>query len=270
MIYQPYTYLIKFKITEQLYYGVRTKIGCSPDDLWVRYFTSSKVVKNLIAEHGADSFEVVSIKLHSCKEDALKWEELYLVSVDAGYNEEYLNKTNGAKNFTQAGLFGENAAHFGRLHSEESKKKQSKAKIGKYRGENHHLWGKHHSEETKKKMSENHANFSGENHPMFGKQHSEETLIKMRNKKIGKRASKETRKKLSDSRKGSDNSNSKKYIVTFPDGHEEIISCMRIFCIEYNLNSSSMSQIAKDKYKQHKGFKCRYATEQEIIDNQPK
>ena len=38
--------------------------------------------------------------------------------------------------------------------SEETKKKMSKAKKGKYLGENNSFYGKHHSEESKKKMSE--------------------------------------------------------------------------------------------------------------------
>ena len=54
--------------------------------------------------------------------------------------------------------------------SEETKKKISKAKKGKYQGENHPMWGKYHSEESKKKMSE----------AKKGKHHSEETKKKMR------------------------------------------------------------------------------------------
>ena len=46
---------------------------------------------------------------------------------------------------------------------------------------------------TKKKISENHANIKGENNPMYGKKHSEET-----------------KKKMSKSHKGSNNSNSRK------------------------------------------------------------
>lgn len=46
---------------------------------------------------------------------------------------------------------------------------------------------------TRKKKSENHANIKGENNPMYGKKHSEET-----------------KKKMSKSHKGSNNSNSRK------------------------------------------------------------
>ena len=98
MQYQPYTYLIKFKTTGQLYYGAKTAKGCHPCQLWVRYFTSSKIVKKLIKEYGKESFEIISIKLHETKEDCLKWEELYLISVNGGYNPQYLNRHNGSKN----------------------------------------------------------------------------------------------------------------------------------------------------------------------------
>ena len=52
-------------------------------------------------------------------------------------------------------------------HSEETKRKMSKARIG----ENNYWYGKHHSEETKRKMSEA---LSGEKNPNFGKHLSEE------------------------------------------------------------------------------------------------
>jgi len=45
----PYTYLIVWtSLKEKIwYYGSRSKIGCHPDDFWVKYFTSSKYVKEL-------------------------------------------------------------------------------------------------------------------------------------------------------------------------------------------------------------------------------
>jgi len=45
-IYQPYTYLIKFLPTGQVYYGSsyannKHKVS-NPEQLWITYFTSSK------------------------------------------------------------------------------------------------------------------------------------------------------------------------------------------------------------------------------------
>lgn len=48
-------------------------------------------------------------------------------------------------------------------HSDESKKKMSDAKKGKYIGENHPMWNKHHSKETKNKISQaKKGKFTGE------------------------------------------------------------------------------------------------------------
>lgn len=113
-------------------------------------------------------------------------------------------------------------------------------------GENHWNYGGHHSKETCKKLSNAKI---GDKNPMYdklgldaghyGKPHSEETKLGMT---------------------GENNLRSKIYIITFPDGHEEIIIGMRSFCKIHNLNQSSMSRVARnvDGRTQHKGYKCRY------------
>src|SRR5450759_220974 len=96
---RPYTYRIKFLPTGQEYYGVRHCKTANPEGFWKTYFTSSKIVKALIAEHGVEAFEVVSVKAHADKEDALKHEELFLVSVNAARGTHWLNRHDGGKNF---------------------------------------------------------------------------------------------------------------------------------------------------------------------------
>ena len=67
-----------------------------------------------------------------------------------------------------------NAFKKGRRHSEETRKKMSEAKKGKYIGEKHPMYGKHPSEETRKKMSEaKKGKYIGEKHPVYGKHLSE-------------------------------------------------------------------------------------------------
>lgn len=61
--------------------------------------------------------------------------------------------------------------HTGRKRSDESKRKMSEARIGKYCGENHPFYGKKRPEISKR--------MSGENNPNYGKQHSDETKQKM-------------------------------------------------------------------------------------------
>lgn len=75
----------------------------------------------------------------------------------------------------------------------------------KISGINNPFYGKHHSDETKIKMSKNHSDFSGKNHPMWGKHFTEEHKDKIRQSKIGKKASEETKNKLSAMRCGKKN-----------------------------------------------------------------
>jgi hypothetical protein len=102
-------------------------------------------------------------------------------------------------------------------------------------------------------MGERNCNYgkTGELCPNYGRKHTEEELIKQSIALKGKYM-------------GKDNKNSKTYIITFPDDHEEIIIGLNKFCKENNLDSDTITKVAKigtGRYKQHKGFKCRYYIE---------
>jgi len=226
--YQPFTYLIKFKETGQLYYGSKTAKGCHPDDLWTKYFTTSKVVESLISEYNKESFEIIHIKLHATKEAALKWETMYLISVDAARNENYLNKTNGGNNFV------------GISHSEEWKIEMSIRNSA----DNNPFYGKTHTDETRNILSKIN---SGESHPQYGTHQSDSDKQLKRESHLGE-------KSVNWGKFGKDSNSAKSYIITFPDGHEENIIGLNQFCREYNLQPSSMTCRGKSK-----GFRCRHA-----------
>jgi predicted GIY-YIG superfamily endonuclease len=151
------------------------------------------------------------------------------------------------------------------------------------------------SEETKIKMSKNRPDTNGENNPFFGKHHTDETkeLLRICNigkvhteetktkiglSTIGRSCSVETKQKLSIARSGENNPmygksgilsphfgntgelspNSKRYIITFPDGSIQHILGLAEFCRSNCLNSSSMIGVAKGERLQHKGFLCAY------------
>lgn len=71
----PYVYLLKNKTTGLFYYGVRFGKNCHPDDFWIDYFTSSKLVKDLIKKHGKSDFEHEIRKKFDSKEAAIDWEQ---------------------------------------------------------------------------------------------------------------------------------------------------------------------------------------------------
>lgn len=90
----PYTYKLIFKPTGQYYYGVRYAKGCNPNDLWDKYFTSSKHVHKLIKEYGLSSFNIKITKTFNNKVDAINYEHAVLNRVNAGKNGKFINKTN--------------------------------------------------------------------------------------------------------------------------------------------------------------------------------
>ena len=74
----PYTYFLVHVQTGQKYYGVRYAKGCNPSEFWVSYYTSSKYVKKLILETGADSFIFEIRKTFNTPLAARAWEHKVL------------------------------------------------------------------------------------------------------------------------------------------------------------------------------------------------
>jgi hypothetical protein len=116
------------------------------------------------------------------------------------------------------------------------------------RSEHAKEWHKHNENPTKdpnvrKKISESRmGKFKGEDNPFYGKEHTPEMI-----------------EFFISSQTGSKSKTSKTYIVTFPDGHEEMITGMKEFCRQNNLNPSGMFAVAKGRQLTTKGgWKCRH------------
>lgn len=162
---KPYTYLIKFIPTGQVYYGVRWANKVAPeDDLWKRYFTSSKYVKELIDEYGSEWFEYEIRRVFDDVDKARKWEEQVLIKMNVLNEDKWLNKNNTIA-------------------------------INAMKGENHPMHGKTHTKEVREKLSELRKNCTGWHH-------SKETKQKIRESNLGKFISTETKQKISESKKG--------------------------------------------------------------------
>ena len=101
-IYIPYTYCITFLLTGQRYYGCRyaaNKNVANPNEFWLTYFTSSKVIKDLILLHGKESFTCQIRQTFKTKEETVAWEHKFLTRIDAASNPDWFNKSNGAGKF---------------------------------------------------------------------------------------------------------------------------------------------------------------------------
>lgn len=85
-----YTYLIGWKNRDKWYYGVRYSSKCNPNDLWKKYFTSSKEVKLFRQNYGEpDVVEVRKTFDESIK--AKIWEEKVLRRMCVSKNDKWLN-----------------------------------------------------------------------------------------------------------------------------------------------------------------------------------
>jgi hypothetical protein len=198
----PYTYLIKHKPTNLVYYGVRAANKVEPEqDLWHHYFTSSPKVQQLIEETGRDSFEVEIRRVFESKEQAVAWETRVLRRCRVLEDDRWVNQN-------IAGYI---------IPTEESRKKisdyhkgksKSKEQIQKIRQSNlRKNKGKKATEEHKQKNSEAHK---GEKNGRYGKVVSQETRQRISEAKRGKQVahnkgvpmSEEQKQKLRDAMTG--------------------------------------------------------------------
>lgn len=101
----PYTYYIYWKHLNLHYYGKRSGRGCHPEELFVTYFTSSKLVSDVRAEYGEPDI----IFVHKIFSDTLSCsaqEENILKGVGnfgAARHLNWLNQTNGNLNWDTTG-----------------------------------------------------------------------------------------------------------------------------------------------------------------------
>lgn len=101
----PYCYLIGWSNQNIWYYGVRFAKNCTPDDLWVSYFTSSKYVKKFRKQYGEP--DVVTVRRTFIDENkthkARLWEEKVLKRTNAVYDKKWLNRANAGCEFNNEG-----------------------------------------------------------------------------------------------------------------------------------------------------------------------
>lgn len=150
----PYTYLIGWSAHNKYYYGSQYHKKANPKDLWTKYFTSSKFVKQFRKHHGEPDI----IQVRQCFTDpknALMFEDTVLRRLNVSQQDKWLNRCVGGNLKSRLGVkFTEEHKQklreksLGRLHTEETKQKlREKA-----------LLRPPASEETRKRMSESTKN----------------------------------------------------------------------------------------------------------------
>lgn len=99
----PYTYLIGWTAHNKFYYGRRTQKGCDPNELWVSYFTSSKLVKQFRKLHGEPDLIEVRKTFPSDVTKCQAWETKVLRRLKAAELSNWLNQVNGDLNWSTTG-----------------------------------------------------------------------------------------------------------------------------------------------------------------------
>jgi hypothetical protein len=223
---KPYTYLIKFKPTNQVYYGSRcknVKLGLIPEqDLFVKYFTSCKQIKKLIKEYGISHFEWQIRKDFDTQEQCDYWEKTVLRRMKVLTNDIWLNN-NVAGRVADKPEYRQAISDFhkNKPKSDEHRANISKALKGKKKS-------KEHIENLRKghiglNVGAKHVNFGKKRDPEIGKKisaankgkpknNSEEVTKKRRERMLGelnpgKNKSIETRIKISTANSGENNPN---------------------------------------------------------------
>lgn len=170
---KPYTYLIRHRPTNRVYYGMRAANKVDPEqDLWQHYFTSSPKVQQLIEATGQESFDVEIRRVFETKEQAVAWETRVLRRCKVLHDARWINQNvAGYIVPTEESRKKISDFHRGKSKSDEHKKNLSESQKGKPK-EN----SKNHTAEYRALMSKLK---SGENNAMYGKHHSEETKAKI-------------------------------------------------------------------------------------------
>lgn len=227
----PFTYWVYHVPTGMNYYGVRSKKGCEPSDLWTVYFTSSKKVATLIAEYGVDSFHVEVRRTFTSKDAALRWEERVLRRMKVLKKANWLNAAIGGYKFCMTDV----------KHTPETTAKMSAPwKRRKLRNPEENGI----SVATREKLR---IKATGPLNPFFGKTHSDEIRLKI----VAGRAANPPRQEERVAKL------SGWFEITFPNGKVELIKNLSLFCRENGLRQGCMSNVARGFTRHHVGFLCR-------------
>ena len=244
----PYVYKLTHKVDESFYIGFRKANNSNASlDLGVKYFSSSKLVKEI----GFENFKIEIIAEFFNENDAYDFEQ---TQIEENINNPLcLNKyfiKHGQKRFL-----------FNKGHSIETKQKISLSLIGRNFSEatrqkmSHSQKGKTFSIITRNRMS-----ISGKlrDNPMKGRKHSILTRQKMSKSLSGKRHSCETILKISNKLSGENNPRAKKWVIVNEAGEVFQIKALKPWCETRGINHTYLKKKSKEGIF-YKGFKILFS-----------
>lgn len=88
----PYTYYLYHKPTGTKYYGVKFAKNADPELFWKSYFTSSSIIRELIANHGLEGFVFEIRKTFDDPDKAVLWESKVLRRLDVANKLDWANR----------------------------------------------------------------------------------------------------------------------------------------------------------------------------------
>ncbi len=188
----PFTYVVTHVATGRRYYGAKYSKGCEPPDLWVTYFTSSRVIRDLVKTEGREAFQVEVRKIFTSVGDCLSWELGVLRRLKVDTNDHWFNKSIGGKRFYSV-LAREQNPNFGKhWHTPQGTRDKIAASL------------------SGKKKSDSHRHniaiaLEGSSNPMFGKNVTDDTRKKIAEAGRRRTQSQITRNKIAEAQTGDKN-----------------------------------------------------------------
>jgi hypothetical protein len=222
----PFTYLLGWTEHDMWYYGVKYAEGCSPDDLWTTYYTSSTYVKDFRAIYGEP--DIIKIrKIFKSQKSAIDWEDGVIRRGRLYEDSRYLNKAYSGSIFYDDVVRKKMSDHAKLPRSQDFKNARSKSMLKswrdgvydnrpemtdehklnmskvlkeKYQNTQHHCSGNKLSEEHKKNISKGVQSSTkyqtakeqkkfvriGKDNGMYNKNQSDESKNKIREKALAR------------------------------------------------------------------------------------
>ena len=228
-----------------------------PATRWARGngYVNNTHFSNAILKYGWDNIRHEILCRRLTKEQAKEKEIELIAEYDAANNKRGYNKTAGGD--TNVPLFGEANGMYGKSHTGGAREKMSKAALMRLADkENHPMYGKPRSEETKRKISESRkGKYTGEQCYFYGKNKSGKDSWR-----YGMRHTAETKRKLSEMRKGrymgADAYNARPVLLVETG---ETFSCAMDVKRQRGYDNSMISKCCKGQHKTAYGFHWEYA-----------